>query len=81
MPKPIGQPIAMKLFDTEIKPILTYGGVICGTESGNHDILIGGFDENNNKTIMEQINDLLENILHHYMTTENTAFWTVNSDI
>ena len=51
--------LAMKLFDSKIEPILTYGSIILGTESSNNLITTDGIKEANDKTTKHLVNRLI----------------------
>ena len=51
--------LAMKLFDSKIEPVLTYGSIIWGIESSNNLIIIDGLKEANDKTTKDLVNRLI----------------------
>ena len=46
--------LAMKLFNSKIEPILTYGSVIWGIERNNNSIIIEGLQESNQANLKEK---------------------------
>ena len=47
--------LAMKLFDSKIEPILTYGSIIWGIENSNNTIIIDGLKEVEQETTKNQV--------------------------
>ena len=49
----------MKLFDSKIEPILTYGGTIWGIENSNNTIIIDGLYEVEREATKNQVAKVL----------------------
>ena len=47
--------LAMKLFNSKIEPILTYGSIIWGIENSNNTIIIDGLKEVEQETTKNQV--------------------------
>ena len=45
----------MRLFNSKIEPILTYGSIIWGIERNNNSIVIEGLKESNQANLKEKV--------------------------
>ena len=53
----------MKLFNSKIQPILTYGGIIWGIERNNNSVVTEGLKESNQANLKEKVVRILQPLL------------------